>query len=461
MREDRLIVHPFEQLKIEHYQSVEEVNEHAYIRVSGQIPFKKKDEYMHKGKNDSWVRVIAVAHKKEYTLSYGIVENIRMEIKNGTCRMELVLRSGTVQMDWRERMRSFQSGSLTYRDILDICNHDYEADGIISVDKGTAIKQFIMQYQETDWNFIKRLASIKQTLIIADSSVQASRYYFGLPDRENTIKGDNIEYDICYDIQEYWLKKGRNLELSPDDTRTYIWTSRDIYHLGDWGLVHNRQLVVWKIVTEMKGGVLYHTYYMRTKSGFKVPITYHTKKSGASLFGVVRNVSEEKVQIEILGDENKDRTGMRWFPYATVYSSGDGTGWYCMPEIGDKIRLYFPTEKEQDAYVISAYHEGNGELRTNPQCKFWRNREGKEIQLAPGRILLTNNNGTYIELSDSNGVEIVSGGSVVLSAGGALRISSASSGIELSAPNKVKLKQGDTEMSLGGDLNMSGAQIKL
>ena len=60
--------------------------------------------------------------------------------------------------------------------------------------------------------------------------------------------------------------------------------------------------------------------------------------------------------------------GARWFPYATVYSSGDGTGWYCMPEIGDKIRLYFPTEKEQDAYVISAYHEGNGGLRKNPQC---------------------------------------------------------------------------------------------
>lgn len=461
MREERIMVHPFEQLKIESYRSVEEVNEHAYIRMSGQIPFKKKDEYMHKGKNNPWVRVIAVAHKKEYTLLYGVIENIRMEIKNGTCRMELVLRSGTVQMDCRERMRSFQSESLTYSDILGICNQDYNADGIMSVAKGTAINQFIMQYKETDWDFIKRLASINQAVVIADSSSQTSRYYFGLPDRENTINGDSIEYDTCYDVQEYWLKKGRKLELSPADTMTYLWTSREIYHLGDCGLVQNKQLIVWKIVTEMKGGVLYHTYYMRTKSGFKVPVMYHTENSGVSLFGVVRNVSEEKVQIEIFGDENRDRTGARWFPYATVYSSGDGTGWYCMPEIGDKIRLYFPTEKEQDAYVISAYHEGNGGLRTNPQCKFWRNKEGKEIQLAPGRILLTNNNGTYIELSDSNGVEIVSGGSVVLSAGGALRISSASSGIELSAPNKVKLKQGDTEMSLGGDLNMSGAQIKL
>ena len=31
----------------------------------------------------------------------------------------------------------------------------------------------------------------------------------------------------------------------------------------------------------------------------------------------------------------------------------------------------------------------------------------------------------------------------------------------MSAPEKVKLVQGDTEMKLGGDLDMSGVQIKL
>lgn len=164
---------------------------------------------MYKGESNPWVRVIAVANKKEHTLLYGIIENIRMEIKNKTCRMELVLRSGTVQMDCRERMRSFQSESLTYSEVLDICNQNYNADGIMSVAKGTAINRFIMQYQETDWNFIKRLASINQTVVIADSSARTSRYYFGLPDRENTIKGDNIEYDTCYDVQEYWLKKAK------------------------------------------------------------------------------------------------------------------------------------------------------------------------------------------------------------------------------------------------------------
>lgn len=50
MREERIVVHPFEQLKIESYQSVEEVNEHAYIKMSGQIPFKRKMSICTKGK---------------------------------------------------------------------------------------------------------------------------------------------------------------------------------------------------------------------------------------------------------------------------------------------------------------------------------------------------------------------------------------------------------------------------
>lgn len=66
-----------------------------------------------------------------------------------------------------------------------------------------------------------------------------------------------------------------------------------------------------------------------------------------------------------------------------------------------------------------------------------------------------------IELSDSDGVKIVSEGAVSLRVGGSLNKSSSNSSIVLSTPNKIRLKQGVTEMSLGGDLNLSGAQIKL
>lgn len=66
-----------------------------------------------------------------------------------------------------------------------------------------------------------------------------------------------------------------------------------------------------------------------------------------------------------------------------------------------------------------------------------------------------------IELSDSDGVEIVSEGAVSLRVGGSLNKSSSNSSIVSSTPNKIRLKQGVTEMNLGGDLNLSGVQIKL
>ena len=462
MREERIKVHPFKELRIDEYQGMEEVNEHAHVRLAGLIPFKKKDEYMRMGKEHTWVQVIAVSQKKECTLLYGVIECMKMNVKGGTCRMELTLTSGTALMDCQKKIRSFQSGSLTYGELLDICNQGYKDSAkIMTVARGVEISQFIMQYEETDWDFIKRLASMNHSVVIADNSTKGEKYYFGFPDRKKAIKSDSIEYSICSDMQEYWRKKGKGLKIDPADTLNYVWTSREIYHLGDCGEVDGRKLTVWKIISEMKGSILYHTYYMREKLGVQVPKLHNFRISGVAMSGVVKSVSREKVQVEIFCDGNKDKTGTRWFPYATVYSSEDGTGWYCMPEVGDKIRLYFPTEKEEDAYVISAYHEEGAGLRTNPSRKFWRNREGKEIQLAPEKLLLTNNKGTYIELSDADGVKIVSSGSVVISAGEFLRISSSNSAIEMSAPDKVKLKQGDTEMKLGGDLDMSGAQIKL
>lgn len=75
--------------------------------------------------------------------------------------------------------------------------------------------------------------------------------------------------------------------------------------------------------------------------------------------------------------------------------------------------------------------------------------------------MLTNNNGTYIELSDEDGIEVVSQGSVTVRTSETLSISSSNASIEMNAPGKIRLRQGDSEMNLGGDLRMQGAKIRL
>ena len=142
--------------------------------------------------------------------------------------------------------------------------------------------------------------------------------------------------------------------------------------------------------------MVYKNDFMKPKNGFCVPLPYNEKISGVTLFGKVLDVKEEKVKLEILEDENKARSGACWFTYATVYSSSDMAGWYCMPEIGDRVRICFPTENEQEAYVANAYHEADAAYRRKPECKSWRNREGKEIRLSRIFIWTGNQTGMHI-----------------------------------------------------------------
>lgn len=461
MREERLIVRPFEDFQVLDYKANQKINEHARAEVSGRIPFEQKEEYMQAGRRETWVQIVAVSGKEELILFYGVIELFQVEIKNETCIVNLSIRSGTQLMDYEEHSRSFQKADLTYNSLLDICSQGYEdAARIMTEGYGATIRHFIMQYRETDWEFIKRLAAMNHTVVFADCSTKGEKYHFGIPDRKSVSEELSSEFRMQYNMQEYWFKKNHGLNIHQDDTTSYIWESREIHRLGEERTVNGKSLFIWMIESCMKGNELYHTCYMKPRLGFQVPI-YNTQIKGISLLGSVRKVKDEKVQIELFDDENKEKSGACWYSFSTVYSSPDGTGWYCMPEIGDMVRLYFPTEREEDAYVASAYHESGAGLRKHPECKFWRNKEGKEIQLSPERILLTNNDGTYIELSDEDGVQIVSEGSVTVRAGGRLSISSANSSIEVSAPKKIQLKQGDTEINLGGDIAIKGDQIKL
>lgn len=461
MREERIIVRPFEELRVEEYEGVKQVNEHGYVRLTGMIPFEKREEYLGLARKQTWVRITAMADDIQHVLFYGIVEHVKIHVVGGTCTMQLTVYSGTLLMDYGERIRSFQDPGLTYRNLLDVCSRGYDdAMGRMTVGEWQCTGQLIVQYHETDWAFIRRLASMNQTVVIPCCTERGEKYYFGLPDGMGAAASP-AEYRTQCDMDEYWQKKSRGMDISPQVIVSYIWEDREIYELGGVGTIGGQQMTIWKIETHMKGSELYHTYYMRRRQGISVPVEYNARLSGVSLFGRVTGVEKEKVTIRLDADENKDGAGACWFPYATVYSSPDGTGWYCMPEPGDKVRLYFPTEKETDSYAAGAYHEGDGGLRTNPACKFWRNKDGKEIQLSPGRILITNNNGTYIELSDTEGITMASGGSVTVHAGGAISISSASAGIVFNADKKISLIQGGTAMDLGGDLHLSGAQIKL
>jgi hypothetical protein len=232
--------------------------------------------------------------------------------------------------------------------------------------------------------------------------------------------------------------------------------------LGEAVTFQGKNLFVYEIQSRYSGEELLHTYTLRTENGFKLVKKYNKNLIGASLDASILAVQRDTVKLQLNVDETQDEQTAKWIAYSTVYSSADGTGWYCMPEKGDKVRLYFPNEKEEEGYVISSIHVGTASgssSRSNPDHKSISNKYNKQIELTPTSITMTNNNGLSVCLDDEEGIFIVSNKQVSIAADEDLMVSSTTGKLDLKATDSIVLSQGNSRLTLKDDVILEGAKF--
>lgn len=449
MRETMIKIRPFDFLDILSYEGIQKVNEHGTVKIAGHIRSQSEDEYVQMLAQDVWVDVIAVEDSgNENVIFSGIVTEALIKEENHVKILSIEIKTGTYLMDHRPHVRTYQNAGVSYDSVLESFLNTYPDSGVIATaGEGKSLGTFICQYQESDWAFARRLASRIETVLVANCTVPGIKFYFGLPQRPEQTELETNEYEVVKTngIMGYKLK------------------SREIYKLGDSVVFRGRQMKVAEISSRMIGNELYHTYGLYSEGDIKQEICYNQKVTGASLEASVISVSRDTVQVSVKGDENSGACGACSFPYSTVYSSPDGTGWYCMPEPGDSVRLYFPDREEGNAYVVSStdVKSSDGAARSNPDYKSIKNKQGKEILLTPGAVMMTNNAGTSIELSDAEGIQIISDLPILIKSEQAIDISSVTSKVEVFAPEAIVMEQGDTHMALADDMMMQGAKVRL
>ena len=182
--------------------------------------------------------------------------------------------------------------------------------------------------------------------------------------------------------------------------------------------------------------------------------------AGCSFEAVVTGVRKDTVQIDIQGDEWQAADGKKWFSYATVYSSPDGTGWYSMPEVGDTVRLYVP-DKEGRCLVTSSVHKETDSARQDPDRKSFKTKYGKEILFTPDTVLITNNQGMTIEMNDQEGISMTSDKDILIQADGEMSIASGSASLLMAAEEILQVKQGGTTMTLSDDIYFTGGEFRI
>lgn len=453
-----------------------QMNQHGRAHVVGVIQDKDEEECLRTATSDSYVKIIALNEENSREIIFvGIVEKI--EIESGSSKTVYVdLVTGTRQIDLQERTRTFQNVGVTYDNILQsdaVLNSNVDA-GVFFECKNESIGHLIAQYKETDWEFAIRMASNMNSIVYPAFNIEGSKYYVGLVKRNISNKPDDItKYSVRREVDSYEKRKKRNVSILQEDMCCYTFKSREILEIGNsFTLQEGKSLYVYQIDTYMEGAELVHTYEMRTENGFLVETKYNIKMVGASLGGTVQSVSKDQVEINLETDAAYEDTGSMLFPYSTVYSSPDGTGWYCMPEQGDKVRLYFPTEKEKHAYIISSVHlevtdstqaqtSTDIAARIDPSIKSIKNSTGKEVRFEPTRLSIISPDSSSIILDDEYGIMIASSNKISINAVGDIDITSMNGNIDVEAKNALALKQDTTRILMNKNITFKAAQVKL
>ena len=466
MRDMNIRVKPFELLDVLTFEGLKQENEHAVVRFSGHIPPELEDSYVEMALNELWAQAVAIDDSgEEKILLNGIVSSLSVTAQNDVRLLTAELRSGSYLMDTMPHIRSYQDPGIQYKEVLSSFTTPYpDGNFIMTKGKGEAIPPLVLQYQETDWEFVRRLASDFHTVVIPDCKTQGVRYFFGLPDLPEAAQIDTPFYSMQKRVDEYIRKKNQQVPgIRESDAVYFIVKTREIYDLGSRVSLNGRRLYVSAVETRLEGSELYHTYYLKSENGAQLPKAYNFRSVGASLSASVVAVEKDRVQIAIDRDENQENAGANWYPYSTVYSTPDGTGWYCMPEPGDAVRFYLPGCDESEAYVISSTHlqSSASDERVNPDCKSIMNTHGKEILFTPDSLTLTNNAGMSIELLDNEGIRILSNKAIHIKSDELIDISSVNSTLKVIAPKSIQLLQGETQTFLEDKVVFKGAQIRM
>lgn len=467
MREYQIKTEPFEFIALQELKIERKVNQHAKAEMTMRIRDDRQEQYLGILSGETWVKIEGAGEQNgreaavNTVLFHGLVTGFEFSRDGYETLLRLELTSGTVLMDLEQHFRVFQNKESACAGIHKQLAGAYpEGQADCLEGSGDRTEGVLIQYRETDWEFLKRIAGRTGNYLMPDAVKKGVKYSVGLPAGTiRPVSPDKIHVKL--DMGEY-LEKSRNgmASLQAADMQELIFTDREIYQIGDSVSYGGKNYLIHRIRTEYDRGECIHTYYLRKKEALKVLPAVHGEVTGCSFDATVTAVQKDKVQVEIKGDEWKAADGKKWFLYSTVHSSADGTGWYCMPEEGDSVRLYVP-EKEEDSFIISAVHRETDGSRQDPDRKSFKTRYGKEILFTPDSILMTNNQGMMVEMNDKDGITISSDKDIMIEAADNLTVSSANASLLLAAEDILQVKQGGTTMTLDDDIYFTGGEFRI
>jgi len=434
-----------------------EPNAHGSAHVVGEISSERAQEYLQRADTTQSV-VIGTKDEQNQIFFTGILTSIQIEQEEDYSRLIVDAKDASYLLDIRKCSCSYQNTGKSYGEII---QQSYGGKGTLQVaGHDQAIGGLILQMDETDWEFTRRMASRFNVPIVADITAAKPLVYFGIPESRKTLELSTT--NICYGrsekkfqrVTQNYLSEGK--EAMRQDFADMTVQSYDYAQIGDKVRVNGMEYIIRKVTAKLIDGLMQMTYSLTGENGFVAPRQKNTNCAGRVLKAQVKAVKRDQIQAHLFEiDPEYDSSGDWWFPYSTAYSSSDGSGWYVMPEKDDYVRIMFPSKNETDAFAASSINSSPPE---NTRNKSFKAPGGKEILLTDdGIYIMCQHQSIFIDLTQGDGIKIVSSKDIQVSSDGNIKLS-AEKKLTMLAKENLTLQVGDSKISMGKEQIVLGAK---
>lgn len=449
------------------------VNEHSYMKVTAVLNQKNQHNPAIETKPGSKVELLNTKGDIK-VLFKGITTYIQIKNLENVYYMELEALSSTFLLDVKKCKRSFQDDNLSYHDVIKNIIGSYEkSDFIDYTTNEIKIEKFIMQYDETDWEFIKRIASHFNAGLVPSIVSDYPKFIIGKPIGTNRGKLNKFNFSIDKDIIGFMKSvKNGNTQIKDLDKVDFTIQTFEEFEIGDEINYLNIKLYIKSIFAEIANGSLIYTYKISLLNGLLQDKFYNEKIVGLSLKGKVIDTVNDKLKVHLEIDTAQDKEKAWLFPYTTIYTAEGNSGWYCMPELEDTVIIFFPTKQEEQAIGMNSIRQLDKDTAkiNSPEIKYFRTKDGKELKFSPEEIVITccntENEKTgekdiiYFKLNEKTGIEIKSTKPITINTDSNLTLESKKK-IKVSAKDGILLNCKGSEMKIGSSINISSTSVSI
>ncbi len=444
--EDIVITTDIPILSLLKLEIVQEVNTHGRIQLSALIRDADQEQLCQTDWSGTKLCICQKGKERE-PLFYGSVEYLSTTMENGSLVADICGISTTFLLDQEKKQRSFQNPSMTYHQILREVLKSYENAAFIWASGDDREIGFpLIQYEETDWEFIKRLCSHFHGVLVADVKTGRPNFFFGMCRRTEHDLGEAEILASGFDAAYY--TNGAYEDHVPQVEAFYLEVeTRQNWQMGDAVTYEEREYQVCCRTVIFQNGILSFRFRLGRKGTYYRKKEYNAALSGVRLEGTIRKAEEESVclKLDIDQEEHAD--------YLWPWAPETNNLCYCMPEVGTKASLYFPTDDEKDGKVILAVISNQRtEMYTNTQNREFLTAHNKRAALYPECMFLEGRDSAVkVFMEDAAGIRIDSSSNLSFTADG--KISIQGKNISVIAPVEVVCKVPDSNIELCRDLN--------